>query len=260
MANATKKIKEVKPLDLIIEIIDARAIKTSKNEELTKELNKPKMTIALKSDLTDVKTIKVPKDVIVGSIKDLSFKEKIIEQLYIFFQPKINSLKKRGLIVPQFYIMVVGLPNVGKSSIINFLGTRGAKAIVQNRPGVTRKNQMIKLNDNFFIYDTPGIMVKKITNVTQGYILALLNLIKREVLPVKEVSEWAFNFYKDNYSKEFFNYFTSFSDEKFTIFVDYLCERFKFKSKDGNHDKIRAMEYFLTIVKEGSICKVNYEK
>jgi ribosome biogenesis GTPase A len=189
MASATKKLKEIKPLDLIVEIIDARAIKTSKNEALLKEFNKPKMTIALKSDLSDYKTIKAPKDVIVGSIKDLSFKEKIIEQLYIFFQPKIDSLMKKGLLVPQFYIMVVGLPNVGKSSIINFLGARGAKAIVQNRPGVTRKNQMIKLNDNFFIYDTPGIMVKKITSVTQGYILALLNLIKREVLPIKEVSE-----------------------------------------------------------------------
>jgi ribosome biogenesis GTPase A len=131
----------------------------------------------------------VPKNVIVGSIKDSSFKTKIIEQLYIFFQAKINNLKKKGLLVPQFYIMVVGLPNVGKSSIINFLGTHKTKAIVQNRPGITRKNQMIKLNDNFFIYDTPGIMVKKITNPVQGYILGLLNLIKREILPIKEVSE-----------------------------------------------------------------------
>jgi ribosome biogenesis GTPase A len=189
MANATKKIKEVKPLDLIIEIIDARAIKTSKNDELIKELSKPKMTIALKSDLTDLKTIKVPKDIIVGSIKDLSFKKKIIDQLYIFFKSKIDSLKKKGLLVPQFYIMVVGLPNVGKSSLINLLTTSGAKMIVQNRPGVTRKNQMTKLNDNFYIYDTPGIMIKKISTVTQGYILALLNLIKREVLPTKEVAE-----------------------------------------------------------------------
>jgi ribosome biogenesis GTPase A len=85
-------------------------------------------------------------------------------------------------------------------------------------------------------------------------------LIKREILPIKEVSEWAFNFYKDNYSKEFFDYFTDFNDAKFNIFISYLCERFKFKTKDGNNDKERAMDYFLTLIKEGSICKVNYEK
>jgi ribosome biogenesis GTPase A len=70
MASATRKIKEIKPLDLVIEVIDARAIRTSKNNQLLNELNKPKLTIALKSDLTDESTLNIPNDVLVCSTKE----------------------------------------------------------------------------------------------------------------------------------------------------------------------------------------------
>jgi hypothetical protein len=80
------------------------------------------------------------------------------------------------------------------------------------------------------------------------------------VLPTKEVAEWAFNFYVNNYSKEFIKYFPNSANISFNEFVTYLCNRYEFKTKNGILDKERAMEYFLTLVKEGAICKVNYEK
>jgi ribosome biogenesis GTPase A len=98
-------------------------------------------------------------------------------------------LKEKGLLIPQFYILVVGLPNIGKSSLINFITEYNTKTIVQNKAGTTRRNQMVKINDNLFLYDTPGIMVKKIDNDNQGYILALLNLIKKEVIPLEKTCE-----------------------------------------------------------------------
>ncbi|GMO14518.1 MAG: ribosome biogenesis GTPase YlqF [Mycoplasmoidaceae bacterium] len=260
MASAIKKIKQVKPLDLIIEIVDARAITISKNEELLKELNKPKMTIALKEDLSDTKTLNVPDDVLVGSIKDVNFKREVLDMIYDFFKDKISNLKAKGLLVPQFYIMVVGLPNVGKSSFINFVSSYGTKALVENKPGLTRKNQMIKINDNLFLYDTPGIMIKRIENQEHGYVLGLLNLIKKEVLPLKETCMWAFNYLKNKYTEQFFKFFPNPLHINFEDFISSLCRRYSFIGREGVFDTERAMEFFLNSIRDGNICKVNYEK
>jgi len=189
MAKSIKKIQEVKPLDLIIEIVDARAISSSRNNELIKLFSKPRLTIALKEDLADLNNFKIPDDVMVMSINDIDFKETIMFQLNSFFKNKIESLKQKGLLVPQFYIMVVGLPNVGKSSFINAITSFNTKTNVQNKPGFTRKLQMVKISDNFFIYDTPGIMIKKVDSDEQGYKLSLINTIKREILPINDVAE-----------------------------------------------------------------------
>jgi ribosome biogenesis GTPase A len=188
MAKASKEIEETKPLDLIIEIVDARAIKNTRNDELSKNINKPKIIIALKKDLSDIR-ITENTNIHITCINDNTFKNTILKILNSFFSEKIQKLKSKGLLMPQFYIMVIGLPNVGKSSFINKLTNFQTKVNVQNKPGVTRKKQMIKISDNFFIYDTPGIMIKKIRSNEQGYILSLLNIIKRENIPVEEVAK-----------------------------------------------------------------------
>jgi ribosome biogenesis GTPase A len=194
------------------------------------------------------------------SLNDGNAKEQILFQLNEFFAQKIDSLKKKGLLMPQFYILVLGLPNVGKSSLINACSDYGSRTIVQNKPGVTKRKQLIKISDNFFLYDTPGIMIKKLDQDVQGYILALLNIIKKDVVPLDDVCMWAFNFYMDKYKNEFVKFFQIPTYINFADFIEYLCRRYRFYKTDNIHDKERAKDYFLGLAKDGKICKVNYEK
>jgi ribosome biogenesis GTPase A len=187
MARTVRQLKDIKNIDLVLEVVDARAIDTSKNNELTVGINKPKLTIALKSDLADTSSIK-NKNILIGSIKNKSFKAQILAAIYDTFKDKLVNLKRKGLLIPQFYILVVGLPNVGKTSLINLLSS-GAKLIAENRPGVTKRKQLIKINENFLLYDTPGVMVKNVETEKEGFTLSLINVINKNILPLNEVTE-----------------------------------------------------------------------
>lgn len=188
MAKTLRDIQGVKNIDMVIEVVDARSINSSSNPELTAGFSKPKLTIALKSDLADTRGVVLASNTIMGSIKDKRFKQKIIDAIYGLMNDKITRLKSKGLLIPQFYILVVGLPNIGKSSLINFLSPN-SKLIVENRPGVTRTRQLVKINQNFFMYDTPGVLVKKIENIQDGFKLSLIGAIKKEILPLHEITE-----------------------------------------------------------------------
>lgn len=260
MASAIRKIKEIKPLDLIIEVIDARSIKSSRNDSLIAEINKPKITIAVKNDLVDEKTLKKDDNIFFCSTKNKNDRKKIINLIYKHFEQKIKTLKQKGLLIPQFYILVVGLPNIGKSSLINFITDYTTKTIVQNKAGTTKKNQLIKINENLFLYDTPGIMVKKIESDTQGYILSALNVIKKEVIPLEKVCEWIFNFYNLNYHIQFNEYFKIDKKNNFEDFIKHLCTKYNFYTNNSSYDKNRALDFFFNLIKDNKICKVNYDK
>jgi ribosome biogenesis GTPase A len=185
MAKSLNDITKVKNLDLLIEVLDTRAITASSNEALINKFNKPVLKIALKKDLSDVIE---NNNVLIGSINDKNFKNKIFKKIDEFLKGKKEKLIKKGLLHPQFYIMVVGLPNIGKSSLINFLSNKN-KVEVANKPGVTRTKQVIKLNEQYFIYDTPGILFKNIESDEIGYKLSLIGAIKKEILPINDISK-----------------------------------------------------------------------
>ena len=197
MTKAKRMMQEnIKLIDLIIELVDARIPMSSRNPDID-ELGKGKSRIILlnKSDLADAG---------LNQEWESFFKEKgyFVQQLNAktgagikniqalvqeSCKEKIERDRKRGIINRPVRAMVVGIPNVGKSTFINsFAGKACAKT--GNKPGVTKGKQWIRLNKNLALLDTPGILWPKFEDQKIGERLALIGSINDEILHVDELA------------------------------------------------------------------------
>lgn len=257
MMTATKKILETtKNVDLILQLVDARSVLRSSNQDLIKQINKPTVTIAIKKDLADLRKC-VDQKILYVSTKDLLDRKKIIDFLYLQFESKIKQLRAKGLIKPIFNVMVVGLPNIGKSSLINFLSQKNAVE-VQNKPGLTRSQKLIKINENFYLYDTPGIFVKNIGYLEDGIVLALLKTVSKNVLELDLINQFAFDFYCKKYPKEFLQYFKLDSlNLNYGQFKNHLAAKLGFFTTEHKIDDHRLQDYLFKVFSDSKVCKVN---
>lgn len=249
---------EINSCDLIINVVDARSIKTSMNYELiglTK--NKSIINLALKSDLADLRNKN--KDVLYCDINQKNLVNLLKNRINQELETRIQKLKAKGLINPHFYLMILGLPNIGKSSLINKLIKKN-KLVVENRPGVTRNLNSVKIDKFYSIYDAPGIMIKKIEDDKTGYILGTLGCIDSKVLPLNEVVEFNTNFYFKNYENEIRKYFNFFDSYEYNSFMNYICNKYKFMNKNNVYDISRAEQFLFKLYQENKIAKVNYDQ
>ena len=198
-----KKTKELitenlKIIDLVIEILDARIPFSSKNPDISKlAKNKQKITVLNKVDLVDSKELKKWQDyflennisdyfVALSVEKGTNFNElrKITDKIY---SDKLEKMKKKGLRKTEVRAMIVGIPNVGKSKFINKFVNKN-KARVGNTPGFTKGKQWIKIDDKLELLDTPGELWQKFEDDYVAYNLAITGSIKDNVLPLEEVA------------------------------------------------------------------------
>ncbi len=113
-------------------------------------------------------------------------------------EEKMEKEKKKGLKPRSIRMMIVGIPNVGKSTLINKLARRKATN-VGNKPGVTKHQQWIRVGDDFELLDTPGILWPKFENEIIAHNIAVIGSIKDEILPKDDVVKYALNFLNENY-------------------------------------------------------------
>ncbi|MGL5246482.1 MAG: ribosome biogenesis GTPase YlqF [Mycoplasmoidaceae bacterium] len=260
MQKAIRLIKEqIKIIDIIIQIVDSRSVNNSSNDDLINEIapNKTVIKIALKGDLSDV--FNNDKNVIHGSIKNEAFRKTVLHKINIIAKPKIDAMIKKGIVKPKIYLMVLGLPNVGKSSFINFIAKK-SQLITSDRPGVTKKNTWLKINDQIQMMDTPGILFKKIKNIDTGFILTLIKCVKWDITPKYEVIKFAYNFYSKNYLNEFKKYFDTKIIDNFEEFLNEYCLNKKMLLNKNEYDIEKSLEKLYKEFCSGNICKVNYEK
>lgn len=258
MKKATDDIaKKIQSVDFVIEVLDARAITTTSNNELLTLLkNKPLIKIALKSDFSD--QIKSYDNVLIGNIKQSFFREQIIKYLNHIFASKIEKMKQKGLVNYQLIGMVVGIPNIGKSSLINFLA-KNKTLITENRAGVTKRQTIKKINQNFYLIDTPGVLFKKIENLEEGYQLSILNNIAKKVLPLFDVIRYHYYFLKTHYISELNSYFNEkFEAIEFEDFINFIAQKYQFKIKNNEIDLERTLNFLFTCFSEAKICKFHY--
>lgn len=188
--------KNLKLVDIVFELLDARIPISSKNPEIEKIIGgKPRITILNKYDLSsengNKKWIsyfenKGIKAILVNAAKNVGT-EKITEEAYKLMKGKIESLRERGIKNKPIRAMIVGVPNVGKSTLINSLaGRKSAKT--GNRPGVTKGKQWIKLKGNIELLDTPGILWPKFEDEKVGLHLAFTGAIKDEIMDIETLT------------------------------------------------------------------------
>ena len=199
IAKAEKKLKEqINIVDVVIEVLDARIPLSSAYPDIEKLLkDKPRLILLNKSDLTNneqtrswVKTIKEKTNcpVIATSASDNKDLSKILNKTTELGQPKITALVKRGLLPRAVRVMVVGMPNVGKSSIINKL-IKKTKAKTGAKAGVTRCQQWVRINPKVDLLDTPGIIPLRQDDLNKAYKLAFVDSIGENAYDVETVAQ-----------------------------------------------------------------------
>lgn len=197
MAKTRRMILDtLKQIDLIVELVDARIPQASKNPDIkTLAENKPKLLILNKSDLADPKqnekwlhyyqqqgyTTMLFNSKASGSAKQ------IFDTIRDMNRERAERDKARGILARNVRIMILGIPNVGKSTFINKLcGSKRADA--QDRPGVTRGKQWVSLADGIDLLDTPGILWPKLENQGDAALLAMTGAIKDSILDLEGLS------------------------------------------------------------------------
>ena len=211
MAKTKREISEkLSLIDVVFEVIDARIPLSSKNKDIdTLIKDKPKVLIMTKMDLCDMDKTNKWKNYYENNgyqviMVDL-INNKNVNEIFNKINPIINALnekrKSKGLKERKIRALVLGIPNVGKSTLINRLV--GKKATnVGNRPGVTKNLQWIRVNDKLELLDTPGILWPRLDNNEVAHNLASMTAIKEEVLDLEDISIYIINtmfkYYPDN--------------------------------------------------------------
>ncbi len=219
IAKAERALKEkLNLVDVVIEVLDARLPMSSSYNDIKKLLgDKPRLLLLNKSDLVEkeelkswVKLIEEQTGCPVLAVDTKSFKcmpqiEKIVQKLS---EPRIQAMMAKGLLRRPARVVVVGLPNVGKSSIINKL-TRSTKTKVGAKAGVTRQQQWVRINPNIDLLDTPGIIPMKQEDQMKAKKLAFVNsvsenaysteIVAKELLDIVSTNEKYAQAFKDFY-------------------------------------------------------------
>ena len=208
MAKTMKQIEaDLRIVDIVIELLDARIPIASQNPEIANKIkNKKKLVVLNKADLADEKTNQkwvnyfenqgIPA-VLVDSNSGKGI-DKFIKKIEEVMQEMLEGQASKGRIGRKIRAMILGIPNVGKSSFINRISKR-TTAEVGNKPGVTKQKQWIRINEKIELLDTPGVLWPKFENEDVALKLAFTGTIKETVLQKTEIAYQLVKFLLENY-------------------------------------------------------------
>lgn len=208
MAKARREVTEkLKLVDIVFELIDARLPLSSRNPMIDEVINqKPRLLILNKMDLADDREterwIRYFDALGIRAVAINSFEGKglqtVTKAAKEILAPKIERMKKRGIRPGAIRAMIVGIPNVGKSTLINRLAKKNI-AKTGNKPGVTKAQQWIKFEKELELLDTPGILWPKFEDQAVGYKLALTGAIKDTVVNMENLAVYGLRFLEEHY-------------------------------------------------------------
>lgn len=208
MAKTKRQIiEDLKLIDVVIELLDARIPISSQNPDL-KEIvgNKKRIIILNKCDLSDEKENKkwvtyFEKQGIKAVLTDANTGfgiDNVVKQIEIIAKSNLEKEALKGRVGKPIRVMILGIPNVGKSSLINRISKK-TSAGVGNKPGVTKQKQWIRLKNNIELLDTPGVLWPKFENQEVALNLSYVGTIKDEILQKTEIAFYLVKFLLENY-------------------------------------------------------------
>lgn len=267
MAKTKREIKEkIDLIDIVFEVVDARIPYSSKNkeiEEMTK--GKPRVIVMTKIDLCDSgktnKWIKYyeDKDYIVIPIDLINNPNtKIIFDKIKPLVDEINSKRKsKGLKERKARILIMGVPNVGKSTLINRLVGRKATN-VGNRPGVTKNLEWIRINDKVELLDTPGILWPKLDEEEVAYNLASMTAIKEEVLDSEDIAIYIIKKLLSDYPDNIINRYSLTKIEDIVDILDEIGKKIgAFRNSKTDYD--RVYKRVIKDLQDGYLGKITFD-
>ena len=267
MAKTKREIKEkIDLIDIVFEVVDARIPYSSKNkeiEEMTK--GKPRVIVMTKIDLCDSektnKWIKYyeDKDYIVIPIDLINNPNtKIIFDKIKPLVDEINSKRKsKGLKERKARILIMGVPNVGKSTLINRLVGRKATN-VGNRPGVTKNLEWIRINDKVELLDTPGILWPKLDEEEVAYNLASMTAIKEEVLDSEDIAIYIIKKLLSDYPDNIINRYSLTKIEDIVDILDEIGKKIgAFRNSETDYD--RVYKRAIKDLQDGYLGKITFD-
>ena len=271
MNKARKEIEEkIKLIDIVYEVVDARMPSSSRIKDIDDLIkNKPKIMIMTKRDLCDLdKTNKW-----ISYYESLGYKvfltdlvnDKNVNKLFTLTDEVLNDLNakrlEKGMEIRKYRALIMGVPNVGKSTLINKI--TGRKAVnVGNKPGVTKDISWIRINDKLDLMDTPGILWPKIDDQKQAYTLACFSSIKDEILPIDEVACYILKYMFDNYQDLLFNRYGSFSldEEDYTDAYEYIGRKRGCLVRGNEVDYNKVSNIIIKDLRDGYLGKVTFDE
>lgn len=261
-------------IDIVLEIVDARIPMSSKNPEIKRfAKNKKRLILLNKSDLVGSEELNYWKkyfidndfaDEVVAISAEKGTNMKVLYQkIDELSKDKIAKQKAKGLLKVSIRLMVAGIPNVGKSRLINRIVGK-SKAGVGNKPGFTRGKQWVRIKDGLELLDTPGILWPKFENEEVGMNLAICGAIKDEILPVEEVAATFIGRMKELKKEKIFIDNYKLKEEDFTennLEILYnVAIRMGMLKKNGYPDTLQAAYKILREYRSGKLGLFGIEK
>ena len=264
MAKAKRLLQEqLRWVDAVIELGDARLPESSRNPMLQELLGeKPKIIVLNKVDLADpywteqwLNHLRKSSPVLAISASNGLGVKKIVPEIEGLMADKLQKWAAKGLRSRSIRVMIVGIPNSGKSSLVNNL-VGSAKAKTGNKPGLTRGNQWIRIHDKVELLDTPGLLWPKFEDPEVGRKLGAVGAIRDEVLNMEELSHWLLNWLKENYPDSLKRY----SEEVLSLDLEGIGRKRGCLLKGGQIDTLKAAQIFLREFRAGSLGRITLDR
>ncbi|MBO5435966.1 ribosome biogenesis GTPase YlqF [bacterium] len=261
IAKAERKLKEQLSLvDAVIEVLDARIPLSSGYDNIAGLLkDKPRLILFNKSDLADKAKLKAFAEkieaesgfpVILSDAKNSKDLNQIVKKAVELSEPRIQAIMKKGLLRRPARVMVVGMPNVGKSSIINKL-TRSSKTKIGAKAGVTRQQQWVRINPQLDLLDTPGIIPMKQDDQSRAQKLAFVNSVSENAYSNEIVAEELLKLLAEKYPQIVKDYYKLENEIK----LESIATSRNWIKTGGEADLERTAIYILRDFREGKIGK-----